>query len=167
LLQYPPRFGSGALVAAEAAPDAVELATRIVETLALPGICNVELKRDARDGRLKLMEIDPRLWLWHDLGRVAGGDLAWTYYRLLAGRAPSPHLSQREDVKWVHELRAPAAAWAARRSGERTWRGLAADFRGIRCRALWAWDDPLPLWRFARPARRRRAAAPAAGGAVP
>lgn len=168
LLQYPPRFGSGALAVAEAAPDAVELATRIVETLDLPGICNVELKRDARDGRLKLMEIDPRLWLWHDLGRVAGVDLAWTYYRLLAGGDPSPRLSQRQDVKWVHEVRAPASAWAALRSGERSWRRLLADFRGIRCPALWAWDDPLPLWRFARSERRRRrAATPPSGGAAP
>ncbi|HEX6988509.1 MAG TPA: hypothetical protein VF282_03515, partial [Bacillota bacterium] len=161
LLQYPPHFGSGALVVAEVAPDAVDLATHIVETLDLVGIANVELKRDARDGRLKLMEVDPRLWLWHDLGRVAGVDLAWTYYQLLAGMDPAPQLQQRQGVKWVHEIRAPAAAWAAARAGERGWVRLLADFREIHCRALWAWDDPMPLWRFARSeCRRGRRAVP-------
>ena len=149
LLQYPPRFGSGALAVSETEPAALALATRIVEDLGLVGLCNVELKRDARDGSLKLMEVDPRLWLWHDLGRAAGVDLAYGYYRLLSGQPPEPAAGQRDGVKWVHELRAPASAWAALRSGERSWRRLLADFRGIRCTALFRLDDPLPLFRFA------------------
>lgn len=163
LLQFPPRFGSGALTVSEIEPEAVALATRIVQTLGLVGLCNVELKRDAREGAFKLMEVDPRLWLWHDLGRVAGVDLAYGYYLLLNGRRPQLSAGQRQRVKWVHELRAIPSARAALRSGERNWRGLLADFRGIRTTALFRLDDPLPFFRFALAQLGRRGVRPKGG----
>ncbi|HEY8450045.1 MAG TPA: hypothetical protein VIL95_06150 [Bacillota bacterium] len=157
LLQYPRRFGSGALAVSESDTEALTLATRMVTALGLVGLCNVELKRDARDGSLKLMEIDPRLWLWHDLGRRAGVDLAYGYYRLLAGQPLAPMLHQQDGIKWVHELRAPVSAWAAWTSGERRLARVLGDFRRIGCTALFCWDDPLPFFRHGLAMLRERA----------
>ena len=39
------------------------------------GVSQVEFKRDPRDGRFKLMEINPRLWQWHGLAAACGVDL--------------------------------------------------------------------------------------------
>ena len=39
------------------------------------GLSQVEFKRDPRDGRYKLMEINPRLCQWHGLAAACGVDL--------------------------------------------------------------------------------------------
>ena len=41
------------------------LGAALLRGLGFHGISQVEFKRDPRDGRLKLMEVNPRLWQWH------------------------------------------------------------------------------------------------------
>ena len=43
--------------------------------LGFHGIAQVEWKRDPRDGRQKLIEVNPRLWQWHGLTGACGADV--------------------------------------------------------------------------------------------
>ena len=54
------------------------------------GISQVEFKRDPRDGRFKLMEVNPRLWQWHGLAAACGVDLPLIAYRDLTGERVEP-----------------------------------------------------------------------------
>lgn len=144
LLQYPPHFGSGALVVAETNPTVLELANKAAAALGLYGLFNLEFKRDPRDGSFKLMEIDPRLWLWHGLSEPAGIDLAYVYYSYLVQR-PISRLQQRDGIKWVHEVRALSSAWHYYRSGYYSVPQLYSYFQGRKHLALFRWDDPMPL----------------------
>ena len=54
------------------------------------GICEIEMKIDTRDGKVKLIEANPRLSGGGDAAPYAGVDLCWLHYCDLAGRKLAP-----------------------------------------------------------------------------
>jgi predicted ATP-grasp superfamily ATP-dependent carboligase len=125
--------------------DALEvrsLGRQIVQTLGLRGVSKLDFKR-APDGKLYLLEINPRFNLWHHLGAVAGVNLPALVYADLLGLQRSSDLTARAGVRWVklwadmHSARAfgiPAATWL---------------FWAMRCEAknIGSWNDPMPFLR--------------------
>src|SRR5439155_22948408 len=58
---------------------------RLVSAIGFTGLVEVEFKRDPRDGLHKLLDINPRIWGWHTLGRRAGIDFSFLLWRLIQG----------------------------------------------------------------------------------
>jgi D-aspartate ligase len=89
--QHPPVFGDlGSYHSTRWYPDAAEIGLRFFQAIGLRGIGNVEFKRDARDGRLKLIECNPRLTAATELVRRSGVDLAEIGYQRALGRPVDP-----------------------------------------------------------------------------
>lgn len=65
--------------------EVVDSGLRLLRELGFHGIAQVEWKRDPRDGQLKLIEVNPRLWQWHGLTGATGADVTMTAYRDLIG----------------------------------------------------------------------------------
>jgi predicted ATP-grasp superfamily ATP-dependent carboligase len=66
--------------------EVVDSGLRLLRELDFHGIAQVEWKRDPRDGELKLMEVNPRLWQWHGLSAACGADVTLAAYWDLLGR---------------------------------------------------------------------------------
>lgn len=93
------------------------------------GICEIEVKRDARDGRVKLIEANPRLSGGGDAGRYVGVDLGWLHYLALLGVPHAPVSPLARDFRHV-VLRADAyAAVRYLRAGLIGWRDLIRSYR--------------------------------------
>ena len=79
LRTWPGAFGHSAVLvttdARGAAADVRAAGRALVATLGLTGPLKVDYKRDP-DGRLWLLEVNPRSTLWHHLGAVAGVNLS-------------------------------------------------------------------------------------------
>jgi predicted ATP-grasp superfamily ATP-dependent carboligase len=54
------------------------------------GLCEIELKRDARDGKLLLIEVNPRCSGTGDCARYTGVETGYLHYLDLIGQTPSP-----------------------------------------------------------------------------
>jgi D-aspartate ligase len=81
--------------------EVVDSGLRLLHALGFHGISQVEFKRDSRDGKLKLIEVNPRLWQWHGLASACGVDLPWIAYRDLVGeRLPAARM-QSEGKRWA------------------------------------------------------------------
>jgi D-aspartate ligase len=116
---------------------------RLFEATAYRGIFNVEFKLDERDGRFKIIEINPRpFWL---IGHIAmtGADLPWlSYLDALGLELPErrPYQVGRLGMYEIPDGTAILRAWVARRRPDgpilRMW--LTGD------RALFWWRDPMP-----------------------
>jgi D-aspartate ligase len=65
------------------------------------GICEIEMKRDSRDGRMKLIEANPRLSGGGDAAPYAGVDLCWLHYLDLIGRHVTPVAPNGRDFRHV------------------------------------------------------------------
>lgn len=106
LLQAPAGVGTCRVGEAVWDDDAVDGALRLLRELGLHGISQVEYKRDPRDGSLRLMEVNARLWQWHSLAADCGVDLVAIAYRDALGLAVEPVTSRGQGRRrWVALVR--------------------------------------------------------------
>jgi len=81
--------------------EVVDQGLALLHALGFHGLSQVEFKRDPRDGRYKLMEVNPRLWQWHSLAAACGVDLPWIAYRHLSGDPPPPARMDGGRKRWA------------------------------------------------------------------
>jgi D-aspartate ligase len=103
----------------------------------------VEFKRDPRDGELKLLDVNPRLWTWHTLCRRAGVDFPYLLHLQALGR-PLPPAQAVAGVRWI---RVATDVLAASRQIRRRQLGIAQYLGTLRPPvelAVFDPRDPLP-----------------------
>ena len=137
---WPTQFGhSTALVITDSA-DVASAGRAVVRRLDLRGVAKLDFKRGP-DGRLYLLEVNPRFTLWHHPAALAGVNVPALVYGDLTG-LPRPAVPRaRPGVRWCK-------IWqdgrAARADGVRLVHWLAWALR-CEAKSAWSWDDPLPL----------------------
>src|SRR5579863_4603407 len=82
----PIHFGSASIVEPVENGEADALCDGFFRSLGYAGICELEIKRDSRDGRIKLIEANPRYSVTADAAPYAGLDLGWLHYLDLIGQ---------------------------------------------------------------------------------
>jgi len=118
-------------------------AVRLIDAIRFTGLIEIEFKRDRRDGRFKLLDINPRVWGWHTLGERAGVDFSYLLWRLTLGDS-IPELHGQPGVRWVRlSTDFPTASLEILR-GRLTLRDYLRSMRGPIEQAIFALDDPLP-----------------------
>lgn len=100
LREKPPSGGVSVLRESEALdPLAFEFAARMLGALRWDGVAMVEFKRDLRDGRPKLMEINGRFWGSLQLAIDAGVDFPRILIDSLAATPAQPLIDYRTGVR--------------------------------------------------------------------
>ena len=141
---FPAEFGYTTALVITSEPDVRDLGCDLVQRMGLTGVVKLDFKR-APDGRLWLLDVNPRFNLWHHAGALAGINLPLLVYRDLVGQARPPARAATSGIRWCavrHDLQ------AARGEG---W-GIVRWLRFVAgCHAIsgFAVDDPLPLPRAA------------------
>lgn len=125
-------------------PEVAALGRDMLARIGFSGVVKLDFKRDVRNGRLRLLEINPRFSLWHYPAAVAGVNIpALAFADALnpgsakAGRvrAGVTWIRLREDFKAMREYRA---------AGELSFRQwIRSVMRADTCHEF-AWSDPLP-----------------------
>lgn len=144
LRQCPPVFGVGSYHVTGWDPEVAEVGLRFLQGAGVRGLANVELKRDAHDGQLKLIECNHRFTAINELLRIAGADLALFAYRRTAGRESPPIRSMREGVRLWLPLKDARSARRMRRSGELTFPAWIRSIAHRQHTPLFEWRDPGP-----------------------
>lgn len=102
--QYPIDFGNASsFVETTRQPTVERDGRRFLESIGFDGMVEVEFKFDPRDGRYKILDVNPRPWGWHTLGRAAGVDFAYLTWRQKVGHPVSQVFAKR-DAAWVREI---------------------------------------------------------------
>jgi D-aspartate ligase len=97
----PPGKGSASFVQLADNPEIDEQCEDFLKKIGYRGICGIEVKFDKRDGKYKLIEINPRYGLWEDIGIPAGIDLANEAVMDLYGEALTKKSPISFEQKWV------------------------------------------------------------------
>jgi D-aspartate ligase len=142
--QYPIDFGySSSFVETLDVPEIVAPSERLLGAIHYTGIVEVEYKFDARNGRYKLLDINPRLWTWSPLGARAGMDFPYLLWKTMQGM-PVAEQTAPAGVRWVRMSTDVPAAFQEMLRGRLNLRSYVRSFRGPLQFALVAADDPLP-----------------------
>jgi D-aspartate ligase len=144
---YPLEYGDSTALLTTSEADVTALGRELVQRLSLRGVAKFDFKRSP-DGRLYLLEVNPRFNLWHHLGALAGVNLPALVYRDLLGEAPPSITQAKPGLCWT---RVWQDALAAHKSEVRLAQWAKWTMRAEAKRLL-AWDDPMPfiggvLWR--------------------
>lgn len=160
LRQHPRTFGTARLAESVWIDELADAGLRLLRELRYHGVSQVEFKRDPRDGRYKLMEVNARHWLWHSLAAASGVNLTLASYADAIGR-PFIAPRQRDGGKWVLTLKEGADSVREIRRGEQSVGEWVRSLGGIRTDGVMALDDPLPgavnVLQMVKVAARRRA----------
>jgi D-aspartate ligase len=142
--QYPADFGrASTYVETIESPEVARASQRFLEAIGFTGLVEVEFKRDPRDGLLKLLDVNPRVWGWHSLCQRAGVDFPYLAWRLARGESV-PQSHAETGVRWLRfstDLPTSLREIARGRLGLRTY---LSSLHGPRESAIHARDDPWP-----------------------
>lgn len=140
----PIHFGSASVVEPISDPDIEALCDNFFRSIGYEGLCELELKRDTRDGQVKLIEANPRYSVTADAAPYAGVDLGWLHYQDLIGQPV-------EQVSWngrlFHHIVLARDVNCFRSyldAGLTTWSGIARSYKTAKF-----FDFDLRDWRLA------------------
>jgi predicted ATP-grasp superfamily ATP-dependent carboligase len=142
--RQPPNMGLASFHVTDHVEGIQEPALRLFRHVGLRGLANVEFKRDARDGTLKLIECNARFTAANRLVDRAGLDLAWLVYARSVGLPLPPVDAFRDGMRLWSPGRDLLAFLALRRRGEL---GLGGWLRSIAHPTIFpvfSWSDPEP-----------------------
>ncbi|MDA5640036.1 MULTISPECIES: polysaccharide deacetylase family protein [Agrobacterium] len=143
--QYPVDFGyTSTRVEVVDNGKAVEAARKILKSAGHSGLVEAEFKLDHRDGKLKLLDVNPRPWSWFGLCSAAGVDLGALLWRVANGEPVGPPGDVRQGVSWSYLVRDAVAAFTLARRGQTKIGDYLASLGKIRSWAAFAPKDPLP-----------------------
>lgn len=141
--QHPRTFGTARLAESVWIDELADAGLRLLRELGYHGVSQVEFKRDPRDGRFKLMEVNARHWLWHSLAPACGVNLTMASYADAIG-APFVTPRQRDGRKWVLTLKETVDSLREIRRGEQSVGPWLRSLVGVGTDGVMALDDPRP-----------------------
>lgn len=145
LRQWPVSAGDASLQEICDHPEVAELGLRLLPATGHRGPATVEFRRDERNGRLVLMEINARTILGQEMIARSGLDVALMAYQDAKGN-PVPLPGAVKFIRWMHFQSDFRAFRTLRRRRQLTaWQWLNSI---VACRAFayFAVDDPKPFF---------------------
>jgi D-aspartate ligase len=118
--------------------------TRFMQAIGYRGILDIGYRWDRRDGRYKVLDVNPRIGCTFRLFASGGVDVARALYLDLNGE-PVPLVEPADGRKWLVEdfdLISSLRSW---REGGLSLREWLRSFAGVEELACFALDDPLPF----------------------
>lgn len=102
LREHPFEFGTSTFCESLLTPELVEPTKRLLKEINYTGVCEVEYILDLRDNTYKIIEINPRTWLWISLARRCGVDYAAMMYNYVHGKDFNYPDKYESGVRWTH-----------------------------------------------------------------
>ena len=140
---YPVRFGVASYAESATTDDAMRMGKDILHRLGYRGFASVQMKRDERDGRLYLIEINLRFPLLIGLALSAGLSFPYYYYRTSLGLDYAVGQLQ-VGRRWMAAGRDVRSMRVLVRDGTCTWAQWIGDLLKSRSFPLLSVGDPAP-----------------------
>ena len=148
--QFPVHRGCASMGQQCPADEVAEIMTRFLRGIGYRGIVDAGLHFDARDGKYKLLDVNPRIGQAFRLFLAADGtDLAQCLYRDLTGQLEG-NLLQRPFGRWFIEDYDLISFFDYRSEGSLTTGAWLRSFRGAGESAWWCSRDLRPFARLCR-----------------
>lgn len=152
----PPHFGVGSYVESVDPSEVSQTGRLVLERLGFRGMANMNFKRDDRDGRLYLLELNPRFSNWTGLDIACGIDFADLYYMACVGAPYDAPSRYGLGKRWLNFAADRESMKIYAREGTCSWPRWAWSIARSSSWSLYAPTDPGPAWVHLRRTARRR-----------
>lgn len=142
--QHPHEFGrASTYVETVAAPEVAALSLRFLRAVEYYGLVEIEYKRDPRDGRYKLLDVNARTWGYHSLGVSAGVNFPLLLYQDQLGLPVEP-VHAAPGVRWVRMVTDVPSALLDITHRRLSLRAYLRSLARCNTESVFSRDDPLP-----------------------
>ena len=142
--QNPIHFGVGAVVESIGYTKLVEEGRKLFRGISFKGIGSAEFKKDERDGKLKLIEINPRYWQQNYLSTACGINFPYINYTDLMQRPIQIPSGFTKGIKWVNRYMDFDSFCKYRKEDSLSFRAWRNSLKGKKVYSDFTWDDPIP-----------------------
>jgi predicted ATP-grasp superfamily ATP-dependent carboligase len=143
--QFPDDFGSGSFCRSNLRSSPLKECIQLLKAIEYHGFAEPELKRDPRDGKYKLLEINARTTTENRLAAACGADVEYISYLEAAGRLMKTPLAFQSGVFWIDEFVELSSCWKRLRSKEIGIEEIIRTFGPRKVYSVAAWDDLAPF----------------------
>ncbi|MFO8192939.1 MAG: carboxylate--amine ligase [Bacillota bacterium] len=152
LRQFPINFGSSTFTHQYYDPALITLGREYMERLGYRGYGEIEFKKDPRNEKYYLIEINARLSTLNVLFDKCGIEFTYIMYRDLIGDPlPEKHLTENMPWAFWHAYEDSISIFSYLKTKQLTiYEVLKPWFEHRKAHAIWAGDDIKPLFAFAR-----------------
>ncbi len=142
--QFPSEFGMGTMVRSFHNKEVLRLGTDFLHSIGFRGIANIEFKLDDRDGKYKLIEINPRFWLQSIQPTQAGINFPLIEYLELTNQPIPVMPDYKDDVLWLSAASDLLSRWSTSHSADSWLSDFIRSWLKADCFAYFCKDDPKP-----------------------
>jgi predicted ATP-grasp superfamily ATP-dependent carboligase len=143
--QHPREFGrASSYVVTVDLPVIEELSERFLRAINFHGLVEIEFKRDPRDGKYKLLDVNARPWGFHWIGSACGVDFPYLAFADQLG-LPMEKTKAPAGVGWFRFLTDIPTAISDLAHGSLSLGDYLRSLRTARVDAVFNWKDPLPF----------------------
>lgn len=158
--RFPTNSGPAVYHVTEWLPETAEMGLRYLRGIGWRGLANIEFKRDTRDGKLKVIEVNARYTAAHRLLVASGAPVDLVAYCDLTGQPAPVFTTYRQDMRLWLPIRDFRAFLELRRQGKLSLRDWLTSLPLRRTIGpLFSLRDPMPsveVLRFSLVANWRR-----------
>jgi predicted ATP-grasp superfamily ATP-dependent carboligase len=104
LREHPIKFGTATFTKSTYIEACHRYSEKLLKALGYTGVCEVEYLYDPRSKEYKLIEINPRTWLWVALAKASGVDYAKIIYNYFHGKSIDYPQADRITNYWINPL---------------------------------------------------------------
>ena len=144
--EWPHDFGNGCLIESVKIPELEKIVTDLVKKIGYYGIVDAEFKKDSRDNKFKLLEINPRCWMQNSLPARCGINYSYMAYMDAIGKNFEKQEFNGKHVKWLFMLEDLQSSLKSMLKGDLSFQEWVNSFKGEKEYTIFAWDDPIPFF---------------------
>jgi predicted ATP-grasp superfamily ATP-dependent carboligase len=143
--QFPVHKGSASLGECEDVPEVARLSVELMQAVGYRGVVDMGFRRDPRDGRYKVLDINPRVGQAFRMFVADNGiDVVRSLYLDLTGQRHPSGGRPLNGTRWMIEDRDLVSCLTYRREGKLSFSQWVRSYVGVRETAWWSWRDPVP-----------------------
>jgi predicted ATP-grasp superfamily ATP-dependent carboligase len=142
--QNPIRFGIGSVVESIEYPELMEIGKKYFKSINYRGVGSAEFKLDERDGKLKLIELNPRYWQQNSLADKCGMNFPLEHYLEVTQQNPQTSCNFKTGIKWVNLYSDFISFLNYKSIGEINFKEWMNSLKGKKIYSIFSLDDALP-----------------------
>jgi len=125
--------------------ELLQAALQFFQGIDYRGVGQINFKKDTRDGKYKLIELNARFWIGSIQATLAGINFPLIQYLDLTNQSIRRLKDYKDGVTWVDMIQDFRAFLELHREGRFSLPDWLRSVSGADCYAFFAWDDPKPF----------------------
>lgn len=145
LREHPLRFGTATYAKSIEVDDFMEQSEILIKKMAYTGVCEIEYLFDERTHEYKLIEINPRTWLWVELSKSCGVDYAKMMYSFANDMSYQYPDTYKKDIYWMNHITDLPFSVKGIIKGKYSFKEVLKSYLSGKKFAIFKSKDPLPF----------------------